>query len=80
MDRTDQNELKASIHPGILQFHSLFFHSSSSLSKPTSRESKHHLSSLEPFNFKPCSSIAYIFLRCQIAHELDEAFVKLLEI
>ncbi|CAL9029431.1 unnamed protein product, partial [Prunus brigantina] len=35
-----------------------------SLSKPTSRESKHHLSSLEPFDFKPCSSIASHFLFC----------------
>ncbi|CAL9021950.1 unnamed protein product [Prunus brigantina] len=42
--------------------------SSSSLSDrrqaTISRESKHHLSSLEPFDFKPCSSITSLFLLC----------------
>ncbi|KAI5312611.1 hypothetical protein L3X38_041784 [Prunus dulcis] len=76
-----ENSSKASILSGTLQFHSLFFHLPPfSLSKPTSRESKHNLSSLEPFDFKPCSSIASYFLFCQITQELDEAFVKLLEI
>ncbi|CAL8134907.1 unnamed protein product [Prunus armeniaca] len=76
-----ENSLKASIPSGTLQFHALFFHLPPfSLSKPTSRESKYHLSSLEPLDFKPYSSIASHFLFCQITQKLDEAFVKLLEI
>lgn len=76
-----ENSSKASIPFGTIQFHALFFHLPHfSISKPTSRESKHHLSSLEPFNFKPCSSLASYFLFYQITQELDEAFVKLLEI
>ncbi|CAL2238153.1 unnamed protein product [Prunus armeniaca] len=76
-----ENSSKANIPSETLQFHALFFHLPHfSLSKPTSRESKHHPSSLEPFDFKPCSSISSHFLFCQITQELDEAFIKLLEI
>ncbi|CAL9024372.1 unnamed protein product, partial [Prunus brigantina] len=57
--------------------------SSSSLSDrrqaTISKKSKHHLSSLEPFDFKPCYSITSLFLLCQANTEPDETFVKLLK-
>ncbi|KAI5348670.1 hypothetical protein L3X38_001557 [Prunus dulcis] len=53
----------------------LFF----SLPKPISRQRKHHISSMEHFNFEPYSSISSHFLFCQATQELDEAFVKLPE-
>ena len=62
-----------------VKFHALFFHLLPLFLINTYRESKHHLSPWEPFDFRPCSSIASLFLFYQASQEIDETFINLLE-
>ncbi|KAI5315178.1 hypothetical protein L3X38_044354 [Prunus dulcis] len=71
--RQAENSSKARIPFGTLQFHYLFFHLPPfSLSKPTSRESKHHLSSMEPFDFKLVLPLLPIFSFVKLPRSLTK--------